>query len=428
MIRKDREMIDRIKTTACAAALFAAIVQAGPAAGQTDIHLSTEKPGGGLVPIVVRDLGASNERLSGTASYMTGVLMKDLLYTSIFDPLRFEGGTDGLSGGRTATAIVEGTVSAEGERYYLDAKLLDYTSREVIFSKRYSFVEAAKRTVAHHLSDEILFFLMGEKGVATTRILFTRREGKNKNLHIADYDGNAERKITGGELVVSPEWLDAQRFCFTSYRRENPDCYLMDLAANTRTNISHRQGINIAGSWSQGNGELAMTLSLKGNSEIYLLRPDGEIVRRLTDNRAIDCSPSWAPNGRELVFVSDRTGGPQLYIMDKYGGNARRLTFNGSYNTSPAWSPAGDMIAYVSRVGGIFQLSLIAPDGKWEDTVFENQMSCEDPSWAPDGRHIAATVKYGGKPWIVIIDVETGNLRRLAEGESAAWSPLGDLR
>ncbi len=421
-------MLKRTKRTAVTAILLAVIVHTGPAAGQTDIHLSTGKTGGGLVPIVVRDLGAGSENLSGIAAYMTGVLLKDLSYTGVFDPLQFESGADGLSGGRTAAAIVEGAVSAEGERYYLDARLLDYTSREVIFSKRYSFVDAARRTVAHHLSDEILFFLMGETGVATTRLLFTRREGENKNLYMADYDGFAEKRITSGELVVSPEWLDAQRFCFTSYKRDNPDCYLIDLSGNTRTNISHRQGINIAGSWSAGNGELAVTLSLKGNSEIYLLKADGEIVRRLTDNRAIDCSPSWAPNGREIVFVSDRTGGPQLYVMDKYGGNTRRLTTRGSYNTSPAWSPGGDMIVYVSREGWRFQLNLIAPDGMWEEAVFEDGLSCEDPCWAPDGRHVAATVRYGGKPWIAIIDVETGNSRRLAEGESAAWSPLGTLR
>jgi len=48
--------------------------------------------------------------------------------------------------------------------------------------------------------------------------------------------------------------------------------------------------------------------------------------------------------------------------------------------------------------------------------------------WAPDGRHVAATARYGGKPWIVIVDMESGAVRRLVEGEMASWSPLGALR
>ena len=392
--------------------------------GQTDIHLSTEKPGSGTIPIVVSDFETDLSASAGISAYISKVLEKDLFYTGVFDPIRYEAGSDTLASGLTASAIVEGTVRKEEARYILEARLLDYASREVIFSKRYSFKSDAKRSIAHHLCDEILFFLAGETGVATTRILFTRKEGEYKNLYIVDYDGFGERRVTRDELVVSPEWIDYYRFCFTSYRRDNPDCYLLDPVKNTRTNISHRKGINIAGSYFDPRDELAMTLSVKGNSEIYLIRSGGEVVTRVTNNRAIDCSPSWSPNGRELAFVSDRRRSPQIYIMDRYGGNTRRLTRRGSYNTSPAWSPRGDMIAFVSRESWLYRLRLISPDGLVEETLFDDRYSYEDPCWAPDGRHLATTVKYAGVPWIVIVDVESGAKRRLVQGESSSWSPL----
>jgi TolB protein len=163
---------------------------------------------------------------------------------------------------------------------------------------------------------------------------------------------------------------------------------------------------------------------LSGNSEVYLVNSTGKIVRRLTRNRSIDCSPTWAPNGNEVAFVSDRSMTPQIYVMDRYGGGVRRLSRRGSYNTSPAWSPTGDAIAYVSRDSNVYRLKLASPDGTAEETLFEDFLSYEDPVWAPDGRHLAATVRYGGKPWIVVIDTESGNKRRLVQGESAAWSPL----
>ncbi len=408
--------------------LVAMLAAAVPAFPQTDIHLSTEKAGGGAIPIVVREFRAESEVAGKTAEYISSVLVNDLSYTSIFEPLRFEAGADTLAGGKTASAIVEGTVIPEigGEGFILEARLLDYSSREVIFSKRYGFQRRVRRSIAHHLCDEILYFLAGERGVATTRLLFTRKDGDLKSLFLIDYDGYDERKLTDGELIVSPVWLDSDRFCFTSYKRDNPDCYLVQLAEGTRRNISHRKGINIAGGYYAGRDEIVMTLSVRGNSEIYITDSAGKIMERLTKNRAIDCSPSWAPNGVEIAFVSDRSRSPQVFVMDSHGGNVRRLTRSGSYNTSPAWSPRGDLIAYVSRDGWLYRLKLISPDGLWEETVFEDYLSYEDPCWAPDGRHMAATVRFGGEPWIVIIDIESGHKRRLTRGESASWSPLAE--
>ena len=96
----------------------------------------------------------------------------------------------------------------------------------------------------------------------------------------------------------------------------------------------------------------------------------------------------------------------------------------GSYNTSPAWSPDGGTIAFSSRDGWLYRLKLITPDGMTEETVYDDNLSFEDPVWAPDGRHIAASVKYGRESWIVIVNVETGEKRRLIRGETADWSPL----
>lgn len=417
-------MVKTRRFTAIAGVMALAALSVSGARAQTDIHLRTEKAGSGRIPIVVGELGAKSSAATGIAAYISRVLTSDLELSDVFEPLAFEGSADTLPEGRTAAAIVDGEVTAEGGRYQLSARLLDYVSREVIFSKRYSFERSARRSVAHHLCDEILFFLVGETGIATTRILFTRKEGDHKNLYLIDYDGHGERKLTSGELVVSPVWLDENRFCFTSYRRDNPDCYMIDLAAGRRRNISHRKGINIAGDYFQPRDEIPVTLSLRGNSEIYLIDSDGKIIRRLTDNRAIDCSPTWAPNGSEIAFVSDRSRSPQIYIMDRYGGNVRRLSKEGSYNTSPAWSPDGDLIVYVSRAGWQYRLMLTSPDGTWTETVYEDYLSYEDPCWAPDGRHIAATVNYGGQPWIVVIDIDSGRKRRLAQGESASWSRL----
>lgn len=393
------------------------------AVGQVDIYLSTEKSGRGKIPIVVTEIEREDGTLRESALYITRVLEKDLDFSGYFEPLRFEPGTDALAGSATAAAVFRGSLEREGERFSLDVRLLDFLSGETIFVKRYLFGAAARRKVAHHLCDEITYFLIGERGIATTRILFCRRSGESKDLYVIDYDGFGERRLTSGELAVSPLWLDTGRLLYTSYKRGNPDCYQVDLGAGKKSLMSYRKGLNLASSYLPSEDLVAMTLSIKGNSEVYLLDSSGKVSRRLTRNRAIDCSPSWAPNGNELVFVSDRTGTPQVYVMDEFGGNVRRLS-RGSYNTAPAWSPRGELIAYAAREGGLYRLKLVSPDGLTEQTLFDDYYSYEDPSWAPNGKHLAATVKYGGEPWIVVIDTETGEKRRLVRGEFASWSPI----
>ncbi len=389
------------------------------ARSQLDVHLRTERSRRGMIPIVISAIGSEERDLRSLAREVTSVLRKDLEYTGVFEPIAASGA---LPRGETAAASFEGTVGRREPGYVLEMKLLDYSSREVIFSKRYSFRDNSKRIVAHTICDEIMYFLVGERGIARTRLLFCRKGAGAKDLYLIDYDGHGVKRLTNEELVVSPMWLDAERLCFTSYRRGNPDCYLADLRGGRRKLISHRKGLNVAGDYLPGRDEIVMTLSHRGNSEIYHVDCSGTILSRLTRNRAIDCSPSWSPNGREIVFVSDRTRTPQIYIMDRFGGNVRRLTRDGSYNTSPAWSPRGDLISYVSRDGPRYRLMLASPDGLVDEALFDDYLSYEDPCWAPDGRHIAATVRYGGKPWIVVIDTETGKKRRLVQGETAAWS------
>ncbi len=395
-----------------------------PAYCQMDVYLRAERAGGGRIPIAVRDIQPDTETIRSSAGYITSILRNDLKLSGLFQPVQLVSGTDSLPEGETAVALLEGFLRWDGKSFHQDIRLLDFTSRELIFHKRYRFGADARRSVAHHICDEIVYFMVGERGIARTRILF-RREGKEgKDIHLVDYDGFGEKRLTTGELTLAPMWMGEGLFCYTSYLFDEPECYLVNINSGERKLFSGGRGVDMAGDYHPGNKEIVMTISRNGNSEIFVLDPGGKILRQLTRNRGIDCSPSWAPNGKEVVFVSDRRGTPQIYIMDRYGGNLRRLTRRGSYNTSPSWSPRGDVVVYVSREGGLFRLKLISPDGLMEETVFDDYLSYEDPAWAPDGRHLVATVKYGGKPWLVVINVETGEKRRLVQGQSPAWSSL----
>ena len=72
------------------------------------------------------------------------------------------------------------------------------------------------------------------------------------------------------------------------------------------------------------------------NSEIYVMDPNGNNLRRLTNHPAHDGQPSWSPDGRKIVFVPGRGGGGnmEVYVMNSNGDNMRNLTNNIVYGVT----------------------------------------------------------------------------------------------
>ena len=67
------------------------------------------------------------------------------------------------------------------------------------------------------------------------------------------------------------------------------------------------------------NGKIVFTSDRDGNSEIYVMNPDGSGQTRLTNNGAIDADPVWSPDGTKIAFWSERDGPAEIYVMNADG-------------------------------------------------------------------------------------------------------------
>jgi TolB protein len=328
-----------------------------------------------------------------------------------------------------ALALVKGSYLMEGDSLTLEARLFDVYQRRQIAGKRYRGGPEEMRRMAHRFADEIMAQFTGTRGPFDSRLAFvSTRDGRFKELYVTSLDGEDVRQITRNRTItLSPAWApDLSSLLFTSYKRGNPDLYMIDLLTARETLLSDRPGLNLGAKWSPDGSKIAVTLEDNGNADIVLLDGSGKLLRRLTDNWSIDVSPSWSPDGRQLAFCSNRSGSPQIYVMSADGGEQHRVSFSGSYNTSPAWSPTGDKIAYVSRMDGGFNLFVLDVRSGTAHQLTQAAGNNEDPTWGPDGRYIVFSSTRRGRKKLYLTDSTGASQVQLTQGggddSSPAWS------
>jgi Tol biopolymer transport system component len=135
----------------------------------------------------------------------------------------------------------------------------------------------------------------------------------------------------------------------------------------------------------------------RGPAEIYGMRSDGTGRWRITRDNFPDAAPQWSPDGREIVFMSyhDTTAGevaphPDLFVMRADGRIVRRLTQSNAWYSSPTWSPDGRRIAYDANdpVTGVSRVYVMNADGSDPQPLTSPDRGSWAPDWSPDGTKI----------------------------------------
>jgi len=320
------------------------------------------------------------------------------------------------------------TAEASGTSVVLRHNLYEVKSKKVILAKDYRGTPAALPSMAHTLSDELVLYLTGQKGLSLTKIAFVSDRTGHKEIFLMNADGAEAQPLTVHKSIsFSPAWSpDGKVLYYASYLYGQPSLLELEWRAARVRKLDLPVKTATAPSSSPDGTALAFAgANAAGNTDIYRLSLTGGGVDRLTFARSIDTDPRYAPVGNSIVFTSDRLGSPQIFLMDESGLDVRRLTLEGGYNAEPALSPDGKLLVYGSKEGNAFQIYL-------QDVLsgarvrLTKQGSNESPSFSPNGRKILFASNRTGRFQVYTMDLSGNAVRQLtSEGNNTqpAWSP-----
>jgi tricorn protease len=155
----------------------------------------------------------------------------------------------------------------------------------------------------------------------------------------------------------------------------------------------------------------------------------------------VEARPRWAKGAKYIRNAAISPSGAraafefrgEIVTVPAEKGDPRNLTNSpGAHDRSPAWSPDGKSIAYFSDEGGEYQLHVRPADGSGKATAYplEGAGFYETPVWSPDSKKLTFVDNSQTLMWI---DLKSGKVKKIATEPQygpaglrvlrGAWSP-----
>jgi lysophospholipase L1-like esterase len=229
------------------------------------------------------------------------------------------------------------------------------------------------------------------------------------------------------------------RIAFASTRTGNSDIFVVNPDGQFPVDLTNDPSADIDPAWSPDGTKIAFASNRDGDNEIYVMNGDGTGVTKLTSNTANDQEPTWSPNGAYIAFRSDRTGNNEVFTMTAAGGSQTNITNNSASDFAPDWSPDGAEIAFQRFTSGTAtgqgnEVLKANANGQGQLNLTNNASTINDgrPSWSPDGATIAFHSNRVGSTFKIFTMGATGGTatqRSTGAGNDTkpVWAPKGNF-
>lgn len=335
--------------------------------------------------------------------------------------------------------VVDGEVTAEAGGTHLRIAIHDVLYHRVLAEAGFDLpAEGSRgfRSAVHRVSDEIVRWITGEPGMASSRVIFGRTRGDGgTDLVVVDADGEGRRRVASHEgLALSPSFSpDGRHVAYTAMGRSGSwEVLELDLEDGSTRTLTPKPGLNLVPAYSSDGSRLAVTHSDGPREDLWEIDVQGG-RRHLLQAGAM--AGSYSPDGRWIAYNSDRLGSNQVWIMPVEGGDPRLVSPWGEAGDAlyeiPDWSPRGPVVAFHGGRPLHYQILVVDtsdPAAPVRQLTWEGWS--EGPSWAPDGRHLVLHGMREGREGLYVLDAVTGRTRLLVPGgdvRTPDWSPAAGV-
>ncbi|WP_051261033.1 PD40 domain-containing protein [Desulfovibrio inopinatus] len=312
----------------------------------------------------------------------------------------------------------------------VELRVYESYSKRLIVGKVYENVsEGQLPQVADRFCAALMEALTGKKGFFSANLAVVKPSGKKgSDIWIVQPQGRGLTQITSyGDLgmAISPAWsFDGRRIAYTLIGSVS---HYLGVWSGGKRKVYTLPSTSVVSPRFMPNGNIAVSLNLKGKMDIYELTGAMKPGRILAGGPTIDVSPSFDASGRYMAYISDQTGSPQVYLKDSSSGATRRVTRFG-YNTNPCISPDGRYIVF-TRQSGTHRTYLIDLSTGNERQITFGPGSDENPTFSPDSYFIAFASTRSGKSQIYVTTIHGDTPSHVPTGSGSArmpaWCPTG---
>jgi TolB protein len=146
-----------------------------------------------------------------------------------------------------------------------------------------------------------------------TKIAFSRLGYTGQEISVMNSDGTEQKNLTNTRRIeeFAPDWSpDGSRIAFTSQRfsrlgggeepEEDRRISVMNSDGTSKKDLTEGDAIDVLPAFSPNGKRIAFSrITFSGtqgeSADIFVMRADGSVARRLTDTRAFEFGPDWQP-------------------------------------------------------------------------------------------------------------------------------------
>lgn len=315
-------------------------------------------------------------------------------------------------------------IRPNGEKNLLLRCIGTFNGRTII-GKKYSMVtEEMLPRIADRFASHLMRVLTGRDGFFESRIAFVGKVGKNKEIFTVSPQGRNLHQISSlGGVNLSPNWSpDGDKLVFTRIGSRQHLLCVWD-SATGKIDQKSFPGNTVIGPAFLPDGNMAATLTMNGNSDIFLINGNYKPKKALAQSWAIEVSPDFDRTGDKMVFTSARFGNPHIFMLDMKSGVVSRVTKDGKYNTNPTISPDGRYVAFARLTPLGHRIFVHDMKTGQERQLTFGPGNDEDPAFGPDGYFIAFSSSRSGRYQIYLTTRHGDPAMLVPTGSSIAKAP-----